>query len=77
MNTINFKTYNRKVVFSELEGYCSFNRKDKGDYIEIVEWSNGEGFDIEVHDVMGYRKIPITYGEFKLIKKLVKYLNKK
>ncbi|MFA5696499.1 MAG: hypothetical protein WC917_03555 [Bacilli bacterium] len=74
MNTINFKTNERKTVFSELSGYCPFAKEGKGDFIEVTEWSNGEGFDIAIHDVSGYRTIGFTTGEYSLLRKLVKYL---
>ena len=79
MKTINpIITNKRRAIFSTLKGYCptTINREDKGDFIEITEWINGEGFDINISDVMGFRILQVTYGEYKLIKKLVKYLNK-
>jgi hypothetical protein len=51
--------YKRKAIFTELKGFCPF--ADKGDYIEVTEWYNGEGFDVEVHGKMGAR-FQLTWG---------------
>jgi hypothetical protein len=42
-----------------------------GDYIEVTEWTNGEGYDI---DLSGQHKISIGYHEWKELKKLIKFL---
>ncbi len=65
--------YNRKAVFCNLKEY-DFNCKEHS-YIEITEWKNGEGIDINAYNYSD-RTISISYGEFKLIKKLVKQLDK-
>jgi hypothetical protein len=65
--------YNRKAVFWNLKEY-DFSCKEHS-YIEITEWKNGEGVDINAYNHTD-RTISISYGEFKLIKKLVKELNK-
>ena len=67
------KVVNRKSVFCETKDYCHFAKDDN--YIEVTEWSNGEGIDISVEDVE-FRTFSITHGQFELIKKLVKKLNK-
>lgn len=68
-----FKTSNRKTIFSELHDYCYLSKEH--DYIEVTEWTNGDGFDIHVSGHID-QKISLTHGEFKLLKKLVKELNK-
>lgn len=65
--------YNRKAIFKELEDWCHF--ADENDYIEVTEWTNGEGVDIDIHSKVG-GNISITYGEWKLLKKLIKVLKK-
>lgn len=69
-----FKKSDRKAIFSDLKGFCHFS-KDY-DFIEITEWSNGEGFDIYVDTSKDRQTISVTDGEFHLIKKLVKKLRK-
>jgi len=65
--------YKRKAVFCNLKEY-EFSCKEHS-YIEITEWKNGEGIDINAYNYSD-RTISISYGEFKLIKKLVKELDK-
>ena len=72
-NTKEIDIYNKKTIFSELKDYCYF--ASEHDYIEISEWKNGDGFDIEIcgNQIQVFR---LTYGEFTLIKKLIKILDK-
>jgi hypothetical protein len=65
--------YKRKAVFCKLKEYDFSCKEDS--YIEITEWHNGEGMDINAYNYTD-RTISISWGEFKLIKKLVKELNK-
>jgi hypothetical protein len=65
--------YNRKAVFCSLKEY-DFASKEHS-YVEITEWKNGEGIDINAYNYTD-RNISLSYGEFKLIKKLVKQLEK-
>ena len=67
------ETYKRKAVFCHLKDY-DFASKEHS-YIEITEWKNGEGMDINTYNYTD-RTFSFSYGEFKLIKKLVKELNK-
>jgi hypothetical protein len=74
---MNIETSNRKAVFMELFGICSFAKETSGDFIEVTEWSNGEGFDISLSSKScGTQTIQLTWGEYKALKKLVKALNK-
>jgi len=50
-----------------------------GDFIEVTEWSNTEGFDLDINrtspagiNLGGTIKIQLTYGEFSAIKECVK-----
>lgn len=45
----------------------------EGDFIEVCEWKNGEGFDIAIND----RHYSFTHGELKAINYLIDELNKK
>jgi hypothetical protein len=42
----NIKQYGRKAVFAELKTFCIFAAEH--DFIEVCEWKNGEGFDVEI-----------------------------
>lgn len=65
---------NRRAVFTELNDFCHLSKEH--DYVEVTEWTNGEGYTINVSSSGGDRTIDLTYGQFKAIKKAIKYLDK-
>ena len=62
---------NRKAKFTELKPYCHFARED--DYIEVTEWTNGEVYDVTIHNVDGIKNISLTFGEFQALTALINY----
>ena len=62
----------RKAVNDKLKKY-DYLAKDE-DYIEIVEWTNGEGYDITINDD---KIISLTEGQINAINYLVKSLEYK
>ena len=66
---MNIKVDQRRAVFAELKGYCYFSRDN--DYIEVTEWSNGEGYDICIDRKSGGEKFSLTYGEWELMQVLI------
>lgn len=74
MSKQQFKTNLRKSVNSGIGDYCYLSRED--DFIEVTEWVNGDGVDIYLSSSGEQERIAITYGQFKLLKKLVKQLEK-
>jgi hypothetical protein len=66
--------YKRNSIFSELRPFCHLS--DDDDYIEITEWKNGEGYDVNINTKSGDKTISLTYGQFKAMKKLIKLLDK-
>ena len=65
--------YNRKAVFSYLKKYDHL--ADEHDFIEVIEWKNGEGFDVEIVSKLSTR-FQLTWGQFAAMKKLVKKIEK-
>jgi hypothetical protein len=65
------KTQTRKSIHDDLKPYDYFAKEN--DYIEITEWSNGEGFDV---DINARERFSLTHGEFKAVKKLLKEIYK-
>ena len=61
----------RKAIFANLKPYCHFAQQD--DYIEVTEWSNGEGYDVTIHNVDGIKNISLTFGEFQALTTLINY----
>lgn len=57
------ETNKRKSIFDKLYKY-DWLVSDKNKYIEITEWTNGEGIDIVIDD---NKFISITYGELDAI----------
>lgn len=72
--TIQKDIYTRVSAQSDkLTEFCPFAKEN--DSIEVTVWKNGEGFDITISKDHHVPVISLTYGEFFLIKKLVKQLD--
>jgi hypothetical protein len=65
-----YKVKDRKSISANLIDFCYLNKPDS--FIEVTEWSNGDGFDITINDKI----TSFTRGELDAIKALVKKLNK-
>ena len=63
------KFASRKSVHDDLNKYCVL-AKDT-DFIEVTEWTNGEGWDITINDNV----ISLTWGQLEAINYLVKALD--
>jgi len=63
--------YNRKAIFTELKKFDHHASGD--DFMEITEWANGEGFDVDIAAKLPTR-FQLTWGEYKALKKLIKEL---
>jgi hypothetical protein len=64
----------RRAVFTELKDFCHMSKEH--DFVEVTEWTNGEGYTINVSCARMDKTIDLTYGEFKAIKKAIKHLDK-
>ena len=60
---------NRKAVHDSLSKYC-YMAKDE-DFIEITEWTNGEGIDIIINSS---KQFSLTFGELDAINYLTQSL---
>ena len=61
------KIENRRSVTKKLD---SGWHKDH-DFIEVTEWTNGEGWDIVISEK---ERFSLHFTEFKALKKIIKYL---
>jgi len=52
------------------------DRKGKGDFLEVTEWTNGEGYDIHILDSSGEKQFHLTWGQFEAMKKCIKVIDK-
>ena len=62
----------RKSVNDKLKKY-DYLAKDE-DFIEVTEWTNGEGYDITIDKESNYKQFSLTDGELEAIKYLTKSL---
>ena len=61
----------RRAVFANLKGYCHLSSDN--DYMEVTEWSNGEGYDVCIDRKNGGEKFSLTYGEVELLTVLLNW----
>ena len=64
------KIDSRKSINDDLQKYDHL--KNKSSFIEITEWTNGEGWDIFVDEKKAFN---LTYGELEAINYLTKALD--
>ena len=65
--------HKRRTIFARLNPFCLFAKEH--DFIEVTEWKNGEGFDVDING-RKLERFQLTYGEWKALKELVKKLYK-
>lgn len=67
----------RKALYTELKEFCTFSmhKGRESDFIEVTEWTNGEGFDVHISSGVERESFRLTIGQFEALKKLVKTLN--
>lgn len=61
-------TYKLSAKFIQLQRFCHF--ANKTDYMEMIEWHNGEGFDVNIN---GDKTYSFTWGQFEALKALEEY----
>ena len=63
----------RRSVYAKLQQFehCA----KESDFIEVTQWSNGEGWDINISSY-GDKLFQLSWGELDAIKALIKKLNK-
>ena len=74
MIELKIKESKRTTLFAELKPFDVFAQEN--DFIEVTEWTNGEGYDVTI-EAVHMAHFQITYGQFRALKKLIKTLNKK
>ena len=68
---MSIKVDQRRAVFAELKAYC--HHSGDHDYMEVTQWSNGEGFDINIDRKRGSEKFSLSYGEWELLQVLMNW----
>lgn len=56
---------NRKSINDKLKKYCYCSSED--DFIEVTQWTNGEGIDITINSGRQEKSFSLTYGELEAI----------
>lgn len=69
------KKNNRKSVSDDLNKYDYLRNTDENAFIEVTEWSNGEGYDITIETKNDSKLISLTNGELEAINYLTKTLD--
>lgn len=54
----------RRAIFAELKPFCIMAKPN--DFIEITEWTNGEGISVNI-DSAQVRNFDITWGELEAL----------
>lgn len=67
----NIVVNSRRAVFAELKDYCMHSGDH--DYMEVTEWSNGEGFDILIDRSRGIERFSLSHGELDLLMVLLNW----
>ena len=60
----------RTAKFTELKPYDMFAKPD--DYMEVCEWSNGEGVDVNINS-NGDQRFSLTWGQWEALNALIAY----
>lgn len=55
----------RKSIMEDVSKYCHLS--EEHDYMELTEWSNGEGYDIALSAHGESQKFSLTNGEMDLL----------
>ena len=61
------KQYERKARFTELKPYDILAKEH--DFMEVCEWSNGEGFDVTKNE----QQFSLTWGQWECLQALVAF----
>ena len=61
----------RRAVFAHLKPYCC--HAGENDYMEVTEWSNGEGYDIVIDRKSDTERFSLTHGEWELLQVLMNW----
>jgi predicted urease superfamily metal-dependent hydrolase len=69
-----FKFKDRKSVSCKVGQHCYLS--GESDFIEVTEWVNKDGVDITVLSHHQEERFTLTWGQAKLLNKLIKALKK-
>ena len=70
------KVTTRLTIHDSLKNWDIFSATNPEHYIEVTEWTNGEGFDICIESFETLR-FKLTHGQFDALKFMIKKLRNK
>ena len=62
----------RTSIWTELKPFCHFSKDSS--FLEVTEWSNGEGVDVMIAGVDGNERISMTQGQFDALASVMKHI---
>ena len=65
--------YERKAGYASLKGWCHHSKDSH--FIEVTDWANGEGFDVLI-EANRTERVSLTWGQWLLLKRIVKQIDK-
>jgi len=68
---VSIEVSQRRAIFSQLKPYCFLAGDD--DYMEVTEWSNGEGYDVVIDRKGDIERFSLTHGEWELLQVLINW----
>ncbi len=72
MSNKKIEDYNRKSLFALTNDWDILSSEH--DYLEVTEWHNGEGVDVNIYSKEGTQMFSMTFGQYKLFKKMMKQI---
>jgi hypothetical protein len=74
-NKYEVDAYQRNSLFAKLKQWC-FGYGTEEDYIEVTEWQNGEGFDVDI-ETSQRQRFQLTWGQYEALKHLINTIENK
>jgi len=68
---VSIEVSQRRAVFAHLKPYCFHAGED--DYMEVTEWSNGEGLDIVIDRKGDTERFSLAHGEVECLQVLINW----
>lgn len=65
----------RKTIFSELSKFKPLYEVNPNDFIEITEWTNGEGWDVHIEQKGRTERFQLHYDDLNIINYLIRHMD--
>lgn len=68
---MNIEENTRRAITLKTRPYCHLTDEDS--FIEVTQWSNGEGYDVHISNKGSDQTFSITDGEFEALTVAIRY----